>query len=139
VDLSEIGFDNRRVIDVVKQRRSSLDGPLERRHVDSCWGEVTKPLSDLHRLPLTMLGQRRIALAIDERKGMSVSVSGRLAVANEKDLGRSRRCLERPLSVFNLVVTHRREGSSERASAGSFALRTRSALAWYPYVTPHRS
>ena len=135
VDLPEIGFDDRRLTDVVKQRCGSLNSALKRRHVHRGEGEVTKPLAGLHCLPLPMCRQWGVSLSVDERKRMAVSVGGRLAV----DFGRSWRGLERALSVLNLVVTHRREGSSERPSVGSFALPTPSALACDPYVTPHRS
>jgi hypothetical protein len=56
VDLSEIGFDDRRLTDVVKERRSSLHGALERRDVNRSKGDMAKPLTDLCCLPLPMGG-----------------------------------------------------------------------------------
>ena len=43
-------------------------------------------------------------------------------MANEEHLGRAGRCLERALSVFNLILTHTAERSSGIPLVASFAL-----------------
>ena len=139
MDLAKIGFDDGLLSDVGQKRRRGLGRALKGRDVDGREFDVAQALSDLNGLPFSVRRQRRIALAVDERKGLAVFEGGRLTVANKKDLGRSRGCLERALSILNVILTHRPERSSERRSVGSFALCARSALACLPYVTPHRS
>jgi len=60
-------------------------------------------------------------------------------MTHKKEFGGTRWRLERVLSVFDLVITHLSERSSACPLMGSFALSIRSALAWSPYVTSHRS
>lgn len=84
-------------------------GDIDRSNLDLC-----KALADLLGLPVAMFGKRRVALAIDECKGLAVFVGRRLTVSNEENFGRSRWYLKRSLSVLHFFFAHRRERSSGR-------------------------
>ena len=71
--------------------------------MDGLGGEA---VSELTGLPHPEVGQRRVALAVDEGEGTSRTVRGGLAVAYEEELGRSSGRGEGPLSVLLDVLGH---------------------------------
>ena len=139
MDLPKIRFDDGFHLEMRQQWRRRLERPLKGGDIDRRDLDIPEPIPDLLGLPMAMFGERRVALAIDERKRLSVFVGRGLTMANEEDFGRSWWCLKRSLSVFHFFIAHCRERSSGRCLMGSFALTASTALAWSPYVTPHRS
>jgi hypothetical protein len=106
VDLSKVGFNDGGLTDGTKERGCGLCGALKGCDIDSGELHMTKPLTNLCGLPVSVRCQGRISLAIDECEWFTLLKRGRLAMTNEKDFRRPRGCLKWVLSVLDLFVSH---------------------------------
>ena len=115
--LTQIGLDDGRHAAAGDEGRRRLDRALQGGDVQGVEGLLRQPEADLLGLVATGLGERRVALALDELEGLALQRVGRRAVADEPQLGGAGRADIGPLAE----ATGRSRSTSRTPSVGTLS------------------
>ena len=82
----QIRVDDRRQSEPRRQRCRGLGGAAQLRDVDGFNGLAAEPLADQYGLAFTVGVQRRVTVAVDQRKRRFGTERSRLAMADNEEL-----------------------------------------------------
>jgi len=99
VDLTQVGLDLRAKAKGLGQRGGGLHGAAQSGDVNGVDALGREPRADPECFQLSLRGQGRIAVAVDEREGDAIHVRSRLPVPDQKEVDGVRRHLEPALRI----------------------------------------